>query len=141
MGPFRVYSKPKQVSLFERSGRFSTLHLTLASPDDANPLFVLETQIGLLSRIARTTFGAEALIESGVFDSFAACRFLGARPAESANGESLSVSDDEFELTHLGRFRRQPGSRRCVHRTLSPGVHSSDEVARGYRWQSRRSRV
>lgn len=77
----------------------SKLNLTRLTVD-ANPLFVLETQIGLLSRIARSTFGAEALVDSGVFESFAACRFLGARPTESANGERLCGTSNSVGRTH-----------------------------------------
>lgn len=52
---------------------------------DANPLFVLEAQLSLLSRLSTTQVGAETLIECGVFESFGACHFLGARPASVSN--------------------------------------------------------
>ena len=48
--------------------------------DDLNPLYVYESKMSLLVRMAQTRQGAERLLEARVLPILADCDFLDARP-------------------------------------------------------------
>ncbi|KDQ54533.1 hypothetical protein JAAARDRAFT_38210 [Jaapia argillacea MUCL 33604] len=71
-------------------------------PDDLNPLYVFESKMSLLIRIAQTRQGAERLLEARVLPVLAQCDFLDARP----EADQSFIDQDSFLPSAIERYHQ-----------------------------------
>ncbi|KAI0695309.1 nucleoporin Nup186/Nup192/Nup205 [Cytidiella melzeri] len=97
--------RPGFLTGFVRSLKDTDLRLQTVlkpNPDDLNPLYIFESKMSLLSRIAQSRGGAERLVESRLILSLAESDFIDARPEL----DQAFVDNDNFLPSAMQRYHQ-----------------------------------
>ncbi|KAI0085599.1 nucleoporin Nup186/Nup192/Nup205 [Irpex rosettiformis] len=97
--------RPGFITSFARSLKETDLHLQIVlkpDPDDLNPLYIFESKMSLLCRMAQSRGGAERLIESRLIPSLADSDFIDARPEL----DQAFVDNDSFLPSATQRYHQ-----------------------------------
>ena len=85
------------------------------SPEPLKALYIYESKMALLARIAHTSEGAQVLLQSGLMSRLAECAFLDQRPereqalgqvSSGYHGGELDMARDTFVPTVMERYRQ-----------------------------------
>ena len=85
------------------------------SPEPLKALYIYESKMALLTRIAQTSEGAQVLLQSGLVLRLSECAFLDQRPEHnqalsqvttSYHGDEMRMSHDSFVPTVMERYRQ-----------------------------------
>jgi nuclear pore complex protein Nup205 len=71
-------------------------------PDDLNPLYVYESKLSFLIRMAQTRPGAERLLEARIFPVLSQCEFLDTRP----EADQSFMDQDSFLPSAIQRYHQ-----------------------------------
>ncbi|KAG2127910.1 uncharacterized protein EDB93DRAFT_1256835 [Suillus bovinus] len=71
-------------------------------PDDLNPLYVYESKMSFLIRMAQTRLGAEWLLEARIFPVLSQCEFLDTRP----EADQSFMDQDSFLPSAIQRYHQ-----------------------------------
>ncbi|KAG2143441.1 nucleoporin Nup186/Nup192/Nup205 [Suillus bovinus] len=71
-------------------------------PDDLNPLYVYESKMSFLIRMAQTRLGAERLLEARIFPVLSQCEFLDTRP----EADQSFMDQDSFLPSAIQRYHQ-----------------------------------
>ncbi|KAH9018094.1 hypothetical protein EDB84DRAFT_1627452 [Lactarius hengduanensis] len=92
------------LGVFVRDIKYSDRRLQAVlkpEPDDLNSLYVFESKMSLLTRIAQSRQGAERLIEARVLPTLAICDFLDTRPDVDSLGHFLPSAIQRYHQLFL----------------------------------------
>ncbi len=73
------------------------------SPEPLKALFIFESQMSLLKKIALSAVGAQALLREGLMGRLSKCRFLNLRPEHSTQSR-LRVASSSLEPVEVETF-------------------------------------
>ncbi|XP_078583598.1 nuclear pore complex protein Nup205-like isoform X1 [Branchiostoma floridae x Branchiostoma japonicum] len=102
------------------------------SPQPLRALYLYESKMALLSRLAQTPAGSQALLQEGVLVRLSECQFLDMRPENAGSvpgsGEAMAVSYEGFVPTVSDRYRQMllPALKLCLAIMTSLGPQHRD---------------
>ncbi|CAG2238144.1 NUP192 [Mytilus edulis] len=68
-------------------------------------LYIYESKMSLLTRIAESTAGAHALLRAGIMSRLSSCNYFDMRPETSRLQNELGLTQDEFIPSPMARYR------------------------------------
>ncbi|KAK3096434.1 hypothetical protein FSP39_000076 [Pinctada imbricata] len=103
---------------------------TLMEPNpELRTLYIYESKMGLLIRVAESTVGAHTLLQYGILQRLASCVFFDLRPNFDRSSENtILTDDDEFIPSPMARYRQLlfAGLKLCQALMTSLGVENQD---------------
>ncbi|XP_063402892.1 nuclear pore complex protein Nup205-like [Mytilus trossulus] len=81
------------------------LQSLLGSNPQLKVLYIYESKMSLLTRIAESTAGAHALLRAGIMSRLSSCNYFDMRPETSRLQNELGLTQDEFIPSPMARYR------------------------------------
>ncbi|KAK7476364.1 hypothetical protein BaRGS_00032364 [Batillaria attramentaria] len=82
------------------------LHASLApEPTQLRPLYIFQSKMSMLTRLAQTAEGARTLLRCGIMQKLAACSALDLRPERESVSPPVGMEADNFIPDPLARYR------------------------------------
>ncbi|KAL8613661.1 hypothetical protein ACOMHN_029753 [Nucella lapillus] len=110
----------------------SSLHAALLpQPAQLRPLYIFQTKMSTLTRLAQTAEGARTLLRCGVMQQLAACTALDLRPERESHQKGTEGEEEEFVPDPLARYRLvlSASLKLCLAILTSLGLHNKEAAA------------